>query len=202
MRSVFHPADVARKLARLQDARQRSATMNRCAPRVRTHARARARTLPGQTFRPARHGGPVRAAAQLHRRARRCETPPGGPGPGFSSDGLEVTPMLLLGPPGHRQNAFCTPARSPAGHGHEPGADEFHDRRLATLGLVSTVERRAPGQGLRGPGGRRICQSGDRGGRNRQGQPATRSTTRWAPSTASWSTTPRRALPTSLPTWP
>jgi hypothetical protein len=58
-----------------------------------------------------------------------------------SRDGLEVTPMLLLGPARHRQNPLRQKAGRPAGHRHEPGADEFHDRGLAAVGLVVAMER-------------------------------------------------------------
>jgi hypothetical protein len=111
-----------------------------------------------------------------------------------SRDGLEVTPMLLLGPPGIGKTHFARRLAQPAGHRHEPGAHELHDRRLAAVGLVVAVEGRQARQGVRGAGRRPVCQPGDRGGRDRQGQLPTRSTTRWARSTACWSTTRRARL--------
>ena len=70
---------------------------------------------------------------------------------------------------------------------------EFDDRRLAALsGASFAVERGEAGQGVRGPGGGAVRQPGDRGRRNRQGLGRMPSTTRSAPFTACWNTTPRK----------
>jgi hypothetical protein len=119
-----------------------------------------------------------------------------------SRDGLEVTPMLLLGPPGIGKTHFARQLAELLGTGMNAGIDELHDRRLAVVGCLIAVEGCQAGQGVRGPGGWRVCQPGDRAGRDRQGQFATRSMTRSERSTTCWSTTPPGALPTSSPRWP
>ena len=138
------------------------------AHRVRTHAGARPRALPGQALRRAGHGRPVRAAAQLHRGAGR-RAPPRRAGPGQPRRPRSHA-HAAAGRAGHRQDPFRPPPGRAAGHRHEPGAHEFHDGRLAAVGLVLAMEGRAAGQGVRGAGRRRVRQPGHRGGRDRQGR--------------------------------
>ena len=62
-----------------------------------------------------------------------------------SRDALEITPLLLLGPPGIGQDTLCAGARRAARHGHGLSLDELDDRRAG----CSRV-RRASGK-ARGP---------------------------------------------------
>ncbi len=168
-------ADAQRVPARRGRAQALTAAGGQCrarprpsARRVRAHARARARALPGQALGRARHGGAVRAATQLHRRAGRRQAPrrAGAGQPRWVGGHTHAA----AGPAGHRQDAFRAPAGRAAGHRHEPGAHELHDGRLAAVGRFVAVEGRAPGQGLRGAGGGRVRQPGHRRGRDRQGR--------------------------------
>jgi ATP-dependent Lon protease len=117
-----------------------------------------------------------------------------------SSDGLEVTPMLLLGPPGIGKTHFARQAGGPAGHRHEFGAHELHDGGLVAVGLVLTMERRRPGKVFEALVDGQyanpviVVDEVDKAS-------ATRSTTRWARSTACSNTTARKTLWTSLPKW-
>jgi hypothetical protein len=86
-----------------------------------------------------------------------------------SRDALEITPMLLLGPPGVGKTHFR--ARGGATAGHRPGLHQHEqpDRRLGAQRGLQPVEGRASGQGLRDPGRRPVRQPGDGGRRDRQG---------------------------------
>ena len=61
-----------------------------------------------------------------------------------SGDGIEITPMLLLGPPGIGKTHFRAAARRVAGHRHEPGARELHDRGLAAVRASSSGRAPSP----------------------------------------------------------
>ena len=163
MRSVFQPSDVERKLAKLPDREHETP-----AHHLRAHARTRPGSLPGQAQRRARHGRAVRTAAQFHRSARRraapCRAGAGQPRRPRSHADAAARPAR------HRQDALREEAGRVAGHRHVAGADELDDRRLAAVGLVVAMERRAARQGVRGAGRRPVRQPGDGGRRNRQGQ--------------------------------
>ena len=145
MRNVFHPGDVERKLARLQDAGSQREYEN-----LRTVYERMLERGP-ERFHVKPSGVPDMSGLyellpnftdvldDIKRHVALAQD---------SSDGLEVTPMLLLGPPRHRQNPFCKALGRPAGHRHEPAAHEFHDGRLAAFGLLLAMERRAPRQGV------------------------------------------------------
>lgn len=61
-----------------------------------------------------------------------------------SRDGLEITPMLLLGPPGIGKTHFARRLAALLGS----GAHEFHDRWLVAVGLIVPVEGRSTGQSV------------------------------------------------------
>ena len=86
-----------------------------------------------------------------------------------SRDALEITPMLLLGPPGIGKTHFAREISQLLGTGMG-----FISMSSLTAGWVLSrrlqpVEGRAAGQGLRDPGRRRLRQPGDGGRRDRQG---------------------------------
>ena len=116
-----------------------------------------------------------------------------------SRDALEITPLLLLGPPGVGKTHFARELVAAARHRHGLRLDELDDRRLAAVGRVVAVEGRAPGQGLRDAGRRPVRQPGDGGRRDRQGRRRTRLRPARARCTACSSTTPRCTSPTSSP---
>ena len=60
-----------------------------------------------------------------------------------SRDALEITPLLLLGPAGRRQDPFRPRAVGAAGHRHGLSVDELDDRRLGAVGCLQPVEGRA-----------------------------------------------------------
>ena len=166
---------------------------------LRAHARTRPRALPGQAQRPARHGGPVRTAAQLHRRTGRRQASrravAGLPRrPGGDTD-------VAARAAGHRQDPLRAQAGRAAGHRHEPGAHELDDGRLAAVGRVVAVEGRQARQGVRSAGGRPVRQPGDRGRRDRQGQRRRPVRSRSAPCTACWNTTRPARSWTNSPRW-
>ena len=116
-----------------------------------------------------------------------------------SRDALEITPHPAARPARRRQDALRARDRRAARHRHGLRLDELADRRLGAERRLQPVEGRAPGQGVRDAGRRRVRQPGDGGRRDRQGRAASTPTTRWARCTACWSTTPPRPSPTSSP---
>jgi len=157
-----------RAQARIATGQWTRARSRRPARHLAAHAGARPRPLRREALRHPRHGAPVRTAAQLRGGAGRREAPR-GPQPGQPRQPRSHA-HAAAGPARGGQDALRPPLGRPAGHRHEPGAHEQHDRGLAALGLVIAVERRQTGQGVRGAGGRPVRQPRDRGGRNRQGQ--------------------------------
>jgi hypothetical protein len=169
MRSVFHPGDVERKLARLQEAGSQRDYEN-----LRTVYERMLERGP-QRFQVKPSGVPDMAGLyeqlpnftevldDVKRHVALAQD---------SRDGLEVTPMLLLGPPGIGKTHFARHLAELLGTGMNLVPMSSMTPTRSSWWTRSTRPR------------------------------ATRSTTRWAPSTACWSTTPRRASPMSSPTWP
>ena len=67
-----------------------------------------------------------------------------------SRDALEITPMLLLGPPGIGKTHFARELAAAAGHRHGLRLDELADRRLGAVGrVVASGRARAPARSSR-----------------------------------------------------
>jgi hypothetical protein len=163
MRRVFHPDEVERKLAKLPDNEHDSlrATYRRMLERGPQRFQVKPSGVPDMANLYQTLPNFTDVLDDVKRHVALAQD---------THDGLEVTPMLLLGPPGIGKTHFAKKAGRTAGNRHEPGAHELHDRRLAAVGLIVAVERCQARQGVRGAGGWRVCQPGDRGGRDRQGQ--------------------------------
>ena len=87
-----------------------------------------------------------------------------------SNDSVELPPMLLLGEPGIGKTHFARKVAAAARHRLRLRADELAHRRLGAVGRLLAVEERQARQGVRHLPERRLCQPGDRGRRDRQGE--------------------------------
>ena len=71
-----------------------------------------------------------------------------------SRDALEITPMLLLGPPGVGKTHFARELSQLLGTGMGFVSMSSLTAGWVLIGRIVAVERRAPGQGVRDPGRR------------------------------------------------
>ena len=87
-----------------------------------------------------------------------------------SRDALEITPLLLLGPPGVGKTHFARALSQLLGTGMGFISMSSMTAGWVLSGASQPVEGRAPGQGVRDAGRRPVRQPGDGGRRDRQGR--------------------------------
>ena len=118
LRSVFQTHDVERKLAKLPTATTRHlrTTYERMLERGPERFQVKPSGVPEMAALYAQLPNFTEVLDDVRRHVALAQD---------SRDGLEVTPMLLLGPPGIGKTHFAQQAGRAAGHRHVAGADEL-----------------------------------------------------------------------------
>jgi len=149
MRTVYREEDVARKMAKLpsQEHEALRAIYERMLDKGAQRFQVKPSGLPAMEHLYAELPNFHEVLDDVKRQLALCDG---------SGDALEITPMLLLGPPGIGKTHFArelaqllgTGMGFLAGHGHGLSVDERIDRRVVALRRVQPMEGRQAGQGV------------------------------------------------------
>ena len=162
MRNVFRPSDVERRLDKLppKDHESLRSTYERMLEKGPERFQVKPSGLPAMDHLYDELPNFHEVLDDLKRQLALCHD---------SRDALEITPMLLLGPPGIGKTHFAREVAQLLGTGMGFVSMSSLTAGWVLVGRVEPVEGRAPGQGLRDPGRRPVRQPGDGRRRDRQG---------------------------------